>query len=253
MKHLRTMLPLLLVLLVVAAQVARADDKLTKDQWQEEMQRYTTMRNTLSAKVKDLDAQIASLQKQSTQLDGDYTKCMDELYALVGSDAQKAEAYRAEIKAAEDKANELLRLSDADLFSRSGEVDSLKATVKDLWKNKLSLIPEFWDRLTKLDGDIAQLEHTLKGKVKMYTVRSWAQYRDCLWNISKKKDIYANPWLWPKIWQDNRDEIRDPDIIHVGQHLKIPPSAPLTDKEHAAARSYYAKKEARSGKMLTKQ
>ena len=51
----------------------------------------------------------------------------------------------------------------------------------------------------------------------MYTVGTWAKNRDCLWNIFKKKDIYDNAWLWPKIWQVNRDEIKDPDVIHKGR------------------------------------
>ena len=76
----------------------------------------------------------------------------------------------------------------------------------------------------------------------MYTVGTWARNRDCLWNISKKRDIYDNAWLWPKIWQGNRDQIRDPDIIHPGQKLKIPPKGELTGPEKSAANSYYRKK-----------
>ena len=40
-------------------------------------------------------------------------------------------------------------------------------------------------------------------------VGSWSKDRDCLWNIAKKKDVYANAWMWPKIWQGNRDKIKD--------------------------------------------
>jgi nucleoid-associated protein YgaU len=230
----------LAALLVFALGAAMAQE-MTKDQWQQEIAKYTAMRNDLSAKAKALGNDVTSMNAQSTQLDADYQKCMDALYALVGSDAAKAAAYRSDIESAENKANELSRLSDADLVARSGDVDALAGTVKGLWENKLSLIPEFWDRLTALNDKVKSLQATLASQVKVYTVGTWAKNRDCLWNISKKKEIYDNAWLWPKIWQGNRDQIKDPDIITKGQKLKIPKGNELNAEEKAAAKKYYGK------------
>ncbi|HCV43928.1 MAG TPA: hypothetical protein DGH68_10630 [Bacteroidetes bacterium] len=237
------LLVMLAVLLCVGFAVAQ--EKLTKEQWQQEVSKYTGMVDDLKAKVKTLNDQITSLQSQSSKLDGDYDKCMDELYALVGSDKDKAAAYCAEIEAAENKANELMRLSDADLMARSSEVTDLATNVKGLWGDKLSLIPEFWDRLTALNDKVKSLQTTIAGAGKTYTVGTWKRDRDCLWNISKKKDIYNDPWKWPKIWQGNRDQIKDPDIIHTGQKLKIPTAGEMTKEEKSAARSYYSKKAAK--------
>jgi nucleoid-associated protein YgaU len=234
---------LLAALLVLSVGIATAQE-MNKDQWQQEINKYTTQRNDLDAKMKALTNELATMQAQSGKLDDDYKKCMDELYALVGSDADKAAAYRSEIDAAESKANELMRLSDADLVARSGEVEELAAKVKGLWEDKLSLIPEFWDRLTALNDKVKSLQNTLAGQVKVYTVGTWQHDRDCLWNISKKKDIYDNAWMWPKIWQGNREQIKDPDVIHKGQKLRIPKAGDMTSEEKSAAKKYYGKKAA---------
>ena len=239
--NLKNMLALMLAVLLCVGLVS-AQENMTKEQWQEEMNKYTSMVNDLKAKIKSLGDDITSMQSQSSKLDADYDKCLDELYALVGSDKEKAAAYRSEIEAAENKADELMRLSDADLMERSTEVDDLAAKVKSLWENKLSLIPEFWDRLTALNDKVKSLQSTLAGAGKTYTVGTWRRDRDCLWNISKKRDIYNNAWMWPKIWQGNRDQIKDPDIIDPGQKLKIPQAGPMNSDEKAAARKYYAKK-----------
>jgi nucleoid-associated protein YgaU len=231
----------LLAALLLMAGLAVAQE-MTKDQWQQDITTFTAQRNDLSAKVKALTSDITSLQAQSTQADADYEKCMNDLYALVGADAAKAASYRSDIDAAEATANELMRLSDADLVARRGEVDELQAKVKGLWENKLSLIPEFWDRLTALNEKVKSLQDTLAKQQKVYTVGTWAKDRDCLWNISKKKDIYDNAWLWPKIWQGNRDQIKDPDVIHKGQKLLIPQGKELNSDEKAAARKYYSRK-----------
>jgi nucleoid-associated protein YgaU len=235
----------LAALLVLSVGFATAQEEMTKEQWQQAVNSFTAQRDSLKALSTSLGTEISDLQAQSTKLDDDVKKCIDELYALVGSDAEKAAAYRSEIEAAENKADELSKLSDADLVARSNEVSDLDAKVKSLWENKLSLIPEFWDRLTALNEKIKSLQSTLAAQVKVYTVGTWAKNRDCLWNISKKKDIYDNAWLWPKIWQGNRDQIKDPDIIHPGQKLQIPKGNELTAEEKAAAKKYYARKAAR--------
>jgi nucleoid-associated protein YgaU len=229
---------LVLAALLVAG-VSVAQEKMTKEQWQNDINSYTAQRTDLQAKIKAIDAQIATLKTQSQQSDDEYTKQVDALYALVGSNRQEADAYRTEIAGVENTAADLSKLSDADLLARSGDVDALAAKVKSLHDNKLSLVPEFYDRLAALGEKVQALQTTLANQVKIYTVGTWKQDRDCLWNIAKKKDIYDNAWLWPKIWQGNRDQIKDPDVIHQGQKLKIPKGNALEPDEKAAARKYY--------------
>ena len=48
------------------------------------------------------------------------------------------------------------------------------------------------------------------------------QKGDSLSKIAKREYGDANDW--PKIFEANRDIIKDPDLIHPGQTLKIPPA-----------------------------
>jgi len=236
--------------LTLSVGLASAQQEMTKDQWQQEMNKYTQTRNDLQTKSKALDGSISEANAKSVSLDGEYEKSLDELYALVGSDREKAAAYRTEIGGVEAKAGELMRLSDADLLARSSEVKDLEAASKELWNNKLALIPEFWDRVTELDNKAKSMTETLAKQVKTYTVGTWSKDRDCLWNISKKPDIYDNAWMWPRIWQGNRDQIKDPDVIHKGQILKIPQGKEMNDEEKAAAKKYYGKKAAAAAQAV---
>lgn len=43
---------------------------------------------------------------------------------------------------------------------------------------------------------------------------------DCLWNIAKR--YYNNATLWPRIYDANRSQIRDPHWIYPGQRFIIP-------------------------------
>jgi nucleoid-associated protein YgaU len=96
---------------------------------------------------------------------------------------------------------------------------------KEIAEDKISALPEFFDKVhnqlqRKLD---AWME---KPKEVMYTVVRG----DCLWNIAKKKEHYANGFAWPMIYRANRDQIKDPDLIYPKQTFKIPN---LTDEEKA--------------------
>ncbi|MFY2557491.1 LysM peptidoglycan-binding domain-containing protein [Corallococcus terminator] len=53
----------------------------------------------------------------------------------------------------------------------------------------------------------------------LYTVKSG----DTLGKLAK--DIYGDVKLYPKIFDANKDQLKDPDKIKVGQVLKLPPKS----------------------------
>ena len=173
-------------------------------------------------------------------------KCNDELMALVGGTAASIKAFEAKLDQIDAKLNELSRLSNQELWARRAELDAVQQMLDEVKKNKLSALPKYYDRVKEEQNRLDALRRALQtAEVSMtYTVGTWAKDRDCLWNIAKKPKIYDNAFLWPKIWQGNRDQIKNPDIIHPGQKLTIPPKADLTKEEKAAVRSYWRKKQA---------
>ena len=53
-------------------------------------------------------------------------------------------------------------------------------------------------------------------QAQTYTVEAG----DCLWNIAY--EVYGTGTRWTVIYEANRDTIRDPGMIHIGQVLTIP-------------------------------
>jgi hypothetical protein len=131
-------------------------------------------------------------------------------------------------KRLENKIAELLRLSPMDLLARKGEVDHAEKSTKILPATKSVC----FRRSTIVCSALAKILRTLRDNLnraeKTYVVGTWSRDRDCLWNIAKKPDIYGDAFKWPKIWQKNRDQIKNPDIIYPGQVLRFPAPAPLT-------------------------
>ena len=59
---------------------------------------------------------------------------------------------------------------------------------------------------------------------KIYTVQNRPQTEDTLWRIAGFKDVYNNPYLWPLLWQRNKEQLDSPDLLHPGQKLLVPPA-----------------------------
>lgn len=226
-----------------------AQEQMTKEEWQKQVTEMTTKRNDLKNQYAGLQKEVADLQKQDADKSQALKQCQDALVALQG---EQEVHMVANFDSIATRLNELSRLSNQDLWARKGELDTLQNWINDAAKNPNSAIQKYQDGLKDQQNRLddlkkAQTDIIAKGEVTpTYTVGTWARDRDCLWNIAKKPKIYDNPFLWPKIWQGNRDQIKNPDVIHKGQKLKIPLKADLTKEEKSAVRKYWSKKNAQA-------
>lgn len=232
---------LLVAFLVAVATGTLVAQEMTKDEWQQQISELTAKRDDLQNKLNALNSDIEALKNQQSEKEAALSDCEDEI-------AQLTAAYSAMLDKIDARLNELSRLSNQDLWARMAEVDTVQAWVNNARQHPLSTVPRFAMRLDDFQARIDALRKTLESMaasgegMMVYTVGTWSRDRDCLWNIAKKPKIYDNAFLWPKIWQGNRDQIKNPDLIYPGQKLKIPPKAPLTREEKAAVDRYWMNK-----------
>jgi nucleoid-associated protein YgaU len=238
-------LSLIAILVGAFTCISFTQDQMAKEEWQKQITELTAKSTELKGKLDGLQKEVEELQKQEAAKTQALKQCSDELSAIIG---QLEPPFLAKLDAIDARLNELSRLSNQDLWARRAELDSVQKWINVAGKDPLSVIQKYQDRLkdqqSRLDGLKKTLEQIIASGEIMptYTVGTWARNRDCLWNIAKKPKIYDNPFLWPKIWQGNRDQIKNPDVIHPGQKLKIPPKAGLTKEENRALRSYWSKR-----------
>ena len=76
---------------------------------------------------------------------------------------------------------------------------------------------------------------------KTAEARIFSNYRvssgDTLASIAALPGVYGDPLLWPLLYQGNRDQIKDPTQIHIGQTLRIPRGLMASDFEMARQRA----------------
>lgn len=202
--------------LLLCSVVSGQRKEMTSDEWEAEILRLTAKKAELIAEVATLKTEVAELKTTNNALQA-YDDCVDEMYALVGATKTDVDNFR-------DRLNELMSKVDGKVSPK----DDRLAEWEELKASKIGALPEFFDKLNN------QLERKLdswqeKPKEIMYTVVKG----DCLWYIAKNSDHYGNGFAWPKVYQANRDQIKNPDLIYPAQIFKVPN---LTDdeKEHYA-------------------
>jgi hypothetical protein len=230
----------------------KPDEQLTKDEADVRIKDFRANVTNLETQLKQTDDKAAGLTEKLATIQKAAADCDSALYALVNASKADVEAFRQRLGVIEGKVRELKQLSD-DALAEKDKQDMVKALEDELngmRKEKIALLPEFYNRIIALAKEIKGLYR--ERKTGTYTVGTWAENRECLWNISARNDIYDDAFLWPKIWVANKSIIRNPDIIFPGQEFQIPSKADKTSEEIKAERAYWrTKRNAESGESST--
>jgi nucleoid-associated protein YgaU len=226
----------------------KTDDELTKDE--------AVMRiSEFNAKIKDLADQLTKIDADNVRLKQELETtiknlkdCQENVYKLLGATSADVEKFRQALGQVEGKIRAKQRLSQEELSNQKDELANIKKELDALRGNKISVHPDFYNKIIALAKDlnalISSADTYVNTKDKSYTVGTWAKDKDCLWNIAGKIDNYGDPLQWPKIWQANTSVIKNPDIIFPGQVLKVPPAGQKTPEEIKAERKYWRSKRA---------
>jgi LysM repeat protein len=82
-------------------------------------------------------------------------------------------------------------------------------------------------RLEEIGSEISQKREEIQKQaepalLEVYPVIYVVKKGDTLPSIAARHEIYNDSFMWPLIYKANRDQIKDPKEIYVGQDLKIP-------------------------------
>ncbi|MBM2813402.1 MAG: LysM domain protein [Ignavibacteria bacterium] len=221
---------------------SKPDEELKQDEAELRIKDWQAKIADLESRLKSLNENIVDLTNKLTDYKKKLQDCNQELARLIGATAADIDAFRQKLGVLEGKVRDMKKLPNDELADRKEEVQALENELNTLRTIKIAAMPEFYNRIIDLAREIKGLYR--ERNIKQYTVKSWFENKDCLWNIAGRLEMLGDPFLWPKIWQANTNLVRNPDIIHPGQVLIIPAKAPKTTDELKAERKYWRQKRA---------
>jgi len=200
--------------------VSAAEDKMTREAYIAQMAEYTAREEAANSAIADLGAQIASLQSQLADLDAGIRSIESDILRMVEASDAEIRAYGKELDAMMSQLEGLMAMPADELYMHHRmELEDLAAQLAELKKNKISALPEMAAKITRIEAMLDQLRGSTR---KLPQVDYMVEKGDHLWGISEKETVYADPYMWPRIYRANRDQIEDPDLIYPNQVLVIP-------------------------------
>lgn len=195
-----------------------AEEKMTYEEYLNQLAGYKQRESEAVAQIAKLDKEIAGLKEAIKAAEAEMEAVEAEIYSLIQSDQAGVEAFMADLDGLTSRIRGLQGLSPDDLYKRKGEIEEIRKQLEAL-KKPISYLPEVADKISSIEGMLAQVEARIP---RVPTPDQYTVVRgDNLWNISKKEQIYDDPYMWPRIYIANC-RIKNPDLIYPDWVLTIP-------------------------------
>lgn len=88
---------------------------------------------------------------------------------------------------------------------------------------QLAQMQQAQDKLAAGDSDSAFLLLQALNAQLLTETRSYVvQDGESLWHVAGQQDVYGNSYLWPLVWQANKDKVKQPYQLYKGLRLIVP-------------------------------
>ena len=207
------------LLLGVAGSATAAEKKMTRDEYRAKVSEYLDREAKAKAGIADCDGRIASLKSQLAALESAIAQLNKDILQAVGANEAQVRAYGKKLDSLIAQLQGLSALPPEELVRHDSELSDIMAALEELKRSKLAALPEMAAKIARIESMLAGLQDRRSRSISITyeVVRG-----DHLWGIASKESIYADPYMWPRIYRANRDAIDDPDLIYPEQQLTVP-------------------------------
>lgn len=205
MKKLMIMLSVIFCLSFFLNTVQAQQEKLTYDEWKQMLQQYQQRETDAKSQIPALETAIAKMKLELDPLKAELAKCQDEVSALQA------------------------KLSK--LMEKPQEVMHTVVKGECLWKiagySQYFGNPLRWPIIYRANRDkIHDPNLIYPNWVLRISLEKMDSYKvmkgDWLSRIAGYWEVYGNWREWTKIYQANKDQIKDPNLIQPGQVFTVP-------------------------------
>lgn len=205
-------------LLLSGSLFAQDERKIKMDEYKVQLAEWQGRETAAQEKIDALTADIEGLNGQISDTQGQIDATWEEIYQMLGTDKAGVESFRADLNDIDGELDGLASISPEDLFRRQEELCALKDRIATAKESKIALLTEMENKIAGLEGKVEALKAKMPANIfDQYTVVA----KDNLWKIAKKPEIYDNPLQWIRIYNVNKDQIKNPDLIYADQIFNI--------------------------------
>jgi nucleoid-associated protein YgaU len=218
--RLLTLLSVVTILLLVFSSLAfgQEEERMRKDQYKAQLADAQDREVTAAERINTLDAENEELEQQIVEVQAEIDSVKGITYALLGTDEMSVEAFGENLNTIDGEIDGLAALDPEELFRRQDEIETIEAQIEEAKASNIAMLTEMDEKLAVLESKVADLKASIPANIydQYVVVRG-----DYLWKIAKMEDIYGDPYQWIRIYCVNKDQIKNPDLIHPDQVFNI--------------------------------
>jgi nucleoid-associated protein YgaU len=183
------------------------------------------------AKKERLNTEISGLKTELNNVNSEYDKLYNQIMTNLNANQGDVQTANEKIAYFNQNLQNWQSLSDSEIWKMKKNIKKIIAEYDEFKNSKHAKIPDYVDEYSDLDRKILALKNDLeRARPKYYEDEYKVKSGDYLSKIAGYEMIYNDPTKWGIIYRANRDQIKDPNVIHANQILKIPRGLPTTWK-----------------------
>jgi len=191
---------LIIMSLFVTSTLYAKEKKLTEEEALKILEECKANLDQINADINKLEAQVKEYRDKVQAVDNEISSLKEEIASLKEEIAKYPSEYTVE------EGDYLAKIAGMRyIYNNSKAWPRIYRANRDLIKDPNLIYP----------GWVLKIPH---GIVKEFEVIPG----DYLWKIAGFTWIYGDPTMWTKIYEANKDQIKDPDLIYPGQVFTIP-------------------------------
>lgn len=212
---------LLVCLLAVSAQNSYNYEEMKKETYDAELLKWKNQLAASEASLTATNAEIEKLKKELAETNTATEKIWTETYALTGQNndgtKESVDAYNAKVAELRKDLSAFMAQSAEEAYRNRAELDAFQKRHDELNAEKASALSTSQSALSSVQSMIEQGKNKAKLPNSMYEV----QKGDYLWKIAGKDNVYGDPYAWVRLYNVNKDQIKDPNLIFANQVFTV--------------------------------
>ena len=194
-------------------------ENMDMDTYKAELAKWQQREAQANQDIQNENKIIDSLNTQLGVVDKETEQTWNDIYALMGTDKAGYDAFTSELKGFQDEVGAFAAMSPEEIYKRKDEISGFESRLATYAADPKSATTENQDTLSRINNLIAQAKSKMSNiAAGMYTVMRG----DYLWKIAKKGEVYGDAFAWLRIYDSNKDKIKDPNLIYTDQVFSIP-------------------------------
>ena len=210
--------------LIAVSETMAQEREMTMQEYEMRLNGCRTRKRAADSTRAAAEARLSEVRDEISATEAQIVGVNQSIMREVASDSSARQDSLASLNSIQQQLQALRQLSANQVVDarEAGEIDRLEALLSAIKGNRLAALPEFKQRIEACENMIAALRAVERPVPPIRRDQYTVVRGDNLWQISRRPNIYGDPFAWVRLYSANKDMINDPNLIYPDWVIGVP-------------------------------